>query len=69
MKSNLLIFSLSLGVLKTLPTLLTIHHIQASVGLLLMHSPLLTATHQSTCSVRWWCAGMVTILPAAIKAV
>ena len=57
------------GVLKTLPTLLTTHHIQVSVGLHLMHSPLLTATHQSTCSVSWWCAGMETILPAATKAV
>lgn len=67
--TNLLLLYFSLGVSKILPILLTIHQTEVSVGLALMHFHLLDDTHQSSCSVSWWCAGAMTILPAAIKAV
>lgn len=55
--------------LRILPTLFTIHHTMMLLGFHLILFHLSIATHQFTCSVSWWCAGTVTTLPAAIKAV
>lgn len=68
MKTNSL-FRFFLDVLEILPTPHTTPPTATLLGSNLMPLSSSAATRQCTCSVSWWCAGWVTIPPAATGAV